>query len=473
MGLANGKIKLAFIMTAVIVLTGCEEVTGLDVEPLLHEASETSETSETLKFAFDDSFVWEYQGEETGIVFRLEDCDCLYESEYFRIYSKHMDYATHPYSSYPYSGELIYLQTPEQSMQLYPDEYVIDYESGTIYALYNEKDFFTGIYSYSAAANPVGEICGVDVIQPSLLEEWISKAYGLTAIDIEKTWEKYSNLRVNILSVSHEQGMAVLRGEASGIYQVTGETYHIEWELNTANCEEEVTSVMPRHYDEIADKEIFEACSMAFDKLEQGDEDKEEIQNERFWKARRMDVNGDGLPELIEELDANGLGISPIVHIYTYVDGVEPSVQEMFSDLIDMSEYYFVGVDGKLIYDYSDHGEMSYGSYSQYQFDENWDRKLVDRLEIYYFYDHYKEYEGEHEQYSENYPETYGARGSGYYFFRTRRKTVEELENSDTDMQEDLFWVREEISRQEFIKVYREMTGLDFFAVNTDFPHSE
>ena len=210
-----------------------------------------------------------------------------------------------------------------------------------------------------------------------------------------------------------------------------------------------------------------ESWSAAFDKFEQGDGDTE---NGKLWEGRRIDMNDDGVPELIEEMDANGHGITPICRIYAYIDEAKPSVQEVFSDLNDMSEFYFIGADGKLIYDYSDHGEMAYGSYSQYQFDENWNRERVDKIEIYYFYDHYKEYDGEHEWYSELFSETYGARGSGYYYFRTRRKTAEELENRDTDTQEDSLWVREEISKEEFIRVYKEMTGWDFFDINTDFP---
>ncbi|MCM1183653.1 MAG: hypothetical protein NC337_09785 [Roseburia sp.] len=223
------------------------------------------------------------------------------------------------------------------------------------------------------------------------------------------------------------------------------------------------------------EKEPAVLCEEAFERLEQEMESASAkgAGNGKLWEGRRMDVNGDGLPDLVQEMEANGLGISPILRIFAYEEGAEEPVHVVFSDLNDMTEYYFVGADDKLIYDYSDHGEMNYGSYSQYRFDENWDRELMDRIEIYYFYDHYKEYEGEHEWYSEAYPDTYGARGSGYYYFHSRRRTMEELEDGGTDAEGsavEAYWTREEINEQEFTRIYREMTGWDFFTVNTDFP---
>ena len=476
----KGKTKSALIMAMVLGLTGCADAAMQVDEQTVQETEteqvvesdvpETSEAAGTQEPAFgQDSFMWVYKQEETGIEIRLEDCDCLYESGQFRIWSKYLDYSSRKDVPFRYSGELLYLQTPEQSMQLYPDEYVIDYECGRIYVLYNEGDYFVSIYSYCAAASPAGEICGVGVLKSSLLEDWIAEAHGLPTYSSDKPWARSSNLRVNMTEVSHEQGATVLRGEVSGIYQATGETYCIEWELDTTSYEEKLMPVAPRIYDAEKDKAVFEACAAAYDRLEQGDwslvAGREDKPNGDAWQGRRMDVNGDGLPDLIQEADANGLGISPILRIYTYVDGAEQPVREVFSDLNDFSEYYFVGADGKLIYDYSDHGEMAYGSYSQYQFDEKWNRKQVDGIEIYYFYDHYKEYEGEHERYSEYYPDTYGARGSGYYYFRCRRRTMEELKDIDTDNEEDIYWVREEISGQEFVRVYKEMTGWDFFTV--------
>ena len=212
------------------------------------------------------------------------------------------------------------------------------------------------------------------------------------------------------------------------------------------------------------DEVLNESCEAVFDWLERRDEGAEA---EKLWEGRRIDMNDDGMPDLIQEMDPNGLGISSISRIYAYADG---TVREVFSDLNDMSEYYFIGADEKLIYDYTDFGEMDYGSYSVFQFDVNWDRERVDQIEIYYFYDHIKDYEEEHEWFSEAYPDTYGARGSGYYYFHSRPKTAEELGDSVTDGQKDSAWVREEISRREFVSRYKVMTGWDFFAVNTDFP---
>lgn len=177
---------------------------------------------------------------------------------------------------------------------------------------------------------------------------------------------------------------------------------------------------------------------------------------------RRADVNGGGLQELINLHSQNdGRIFMPIDRIFAYKEG---RVEMVFSDLNDYTEYLFLGRNGNLIYDYTSFGQVEYGSYSQYRFDVKWDKKLLDKLEIYYFFDEEAYDEEEIDFYKEQYPDTYGRMGSGVYCFRSRMKTEEELKA----FKEDEGQVLEAITEKEFMDAYRQMTGVDFLEANTD-----
>lgn len=193
---------------------------------------------------------------------------------------------------------------------------------------------------------------------------------------------------------------------------------------------------------------------------------------DKYWRDgynevtcyQRKDINGDGLPELIISRVNSNLQRAPIEYIYAYTGGMAKTVELVYTDLNDYTEYLFLGSGENLIYDYSDHGEMHYGGYTRYQFDENWKKKPLDKIVIYGFYD--TDYYDEEEDvwYKEHYPDTYGSRGGGYYFFKGSPTVNEE---SGSDVLND--WLLEEITEGEFVEIYYEMIGFDFFEEDTDF----
>lgn len=151
-----------------------------------------------------------------------------------------------------------------------------------------------------------------------------------------------------------------------------------------------------------------------------------------------------------------------IDRIFAYTGGMVKTVEQVYTDLNDYTEFLFLGNGENLIYDYSDHGEMQYGSYTRYQFDENWQEQALDKIVIYGFYDTDYYDEEENARYQEHYPDTYGSRGGGYYFFKGSP-----IVNEESGVVSD--WSLEEITEGEFVEIYYEMTGLDFFEENTDF----
>ncbi|MBO5056837.1 MAG: hypothetical protein J6C64_10865 [Lachnospiraceae bacterium] len=191
--------------------------------------------------------------------------------------------------------------------------------------------------------------------------------------------------------------------------------------------------------------ETLEACNNAFTLIKQGDwslvipfEGMENLTRKENLKWLQADVNGDKIPELLSLYSENAENsISPIEHIFIYKAG---KVEHVFSDLNDYTEFFFIGKNRNLIYNYSNYGLVDYGSYSQYRFDETWDRVLLDKLEIYHFEDE-EYYEDEEILYlKEQYPDTFGKDGSGFYFFR----------------------MQEPISKEQFLESYQQMTGFNF-----------
>lgn len=467
------QMKWSIILIMILSLTACSDMTKQNGGESFQEMSVSEELAETdtsviteeaseSLFQKEHSFILQDDRKNTGLIISLADCKREYSSENFRIYTKYIDYHN--------IGAVIYLQTPDKSMQLFPSDYMIDKENGNVYVLFaDEEKAFISMYLYGAETN-AGEaaIGGTKVMTTYMVEDWLLASHALEADEVR---EAFSDMRVKLKDLLYKQGEVILTGEASGIYKMTGEKYYVDWELNTTSGEENVTPCILKIYDKKEDKEVFSACANAFDLVEQGDLSVVELfdgiqylERGENYTWQRVDVNGDGLPELIRSDVYREDLIPQITYIFSYEDGEQAPVKLIFRDLNDLSEYYFLGADGKMIYDYSDHGEIQYGSYSQYQYDVKWNRRLLDRLEIYYFEkgDYYGE---ETDWYREAYPDTYGTNGGGYYFFQSRPKTMEELK----DNEEDTYWVREVITKDAFIKAYRRMTGRDFFTQKGDF----
>lgn len=399
----------------------------------------------------------------------LSDCVCEYADEDFQIYSAFLYYDE---EKFPYSGTVIYMQTSTNSMQIFSaQDYCIDENNGVIYLLLNdENDTFSSVYKYFAE-DISGDISisGVRVMSTTLLWDWFADTFEFA---VDETSNRISDMHLRITSLEYQEGDVILGGEACGIYSGTGEKYCIDWEWNDTTKEENTVPHIFKVYDEEKDAEVFRACQEAFDLFEQGDWSVVVPQADVYYSKgnikesayRRMDVNGDGLPELIcVRMDKEGR-VFPIEYIYAYTGGMTKTVELVYDDLNDYTEYLFPGSGNNLIYDYSDHGQMDYGSYTRYQFDENWRKQPLDRLEIYYFYDADYYDEEEVARYKEYFPETYGSRGGGYYFFKG--SPIFEKGSDDSLLNS---WVREEITEAEFLELYYEMTGFDFFEENTDF----
>lgn len=412
--------------------------------------------------------------EESYVDIPLFDCTCEYADTDLQIYSKFMYYDK---EKYPHSGTVVYMQTPTDSMQIFsPQDYCIDKENGVIYFLFgDENDSFSSVYKYFAEEIS-GEISisGAKVISTYLVEDWIADAFEL---ELNDGSDNFGDFRLRITSLRYEQGDVILGGEVSGIYSVTGEKYYIDWELNDTDNNENAVPHVLKVYDEEKDAEVFRACQEAYDLIEQGDwsvivENADMDWPGEYWRDgfdkgahyQRMDVNGDGLPEFIISHVNSNFQRMPIEYIYTYTGGMTKTVELVYTDLNDYSEYLFLGNEGNLIYDYSDHGQIQYGAYTRYIFDENWKKQPLDKIVIYGFYDTDYYDEEENARYKEHYPDTYGSRGGGYYFFSGSPIVNEE---SGSGVIND--WTLEEITEEEFVDIYYEMTGFDFFEENTDF----
>lgn len=483
----KAKIRFFIIIGFLLCLTGCqskEQIEDTSSEVIVESAArqEPKLSEEMLPalvetVAEEVSFFTVSYG-ESSIDIPLSDCTCEYADTDFQIYSKFMYYDK---EKYQHSGTIVYMQTSTDSMQIFsPQDYCIDKENGVIYFLFgDENDSFSSVYKYFAEEIS-GDITisGAKVISTYLVEEWIADAFELV---LNEGSDNFSDLSLRITSLIYdEQGDVILGGEASGIYSVTGEKYYIDWKLNDTDNNENAVPHVYKVYDEEKDMEVFKACEEAFDLIEQGDwsviaEYSDMDWPGEYWRDRfneiacyqRMDVNGDGLPELLIGEMNSSIQRIPIVYIYTYTGGMAKTVELVYTDLNDFTEYLFLGNGENLIYDYSTHGQMHCGDYTRYQFDENWNKQPLDMIVIYGFYDTDYYDEEENDRYKEHYPDTYGSRGGGYYFFKGSPIINEE---SGIGVVND--WTLKEITEEEFVDIYYEMTGFDFFEENTDFYRS-
>lgn len=263
----------------------------------------------------------------------------------------------------------------------------------------------------------------------------------------------------------------VLKGEVGGIERATGQRYYADWEIDMDDGILTSELCVLKQYDPIKDKEMFENCSRIFDKIEQGDwSDVKPIKEQYLWEMDaeewlRMDVNGDGMPELIggwviEELpdyeDSRKIEISVI---FAYQDGMAKMV---YVDVNDGMEYIFITEKGDLVYEWGVSGGPATGVFRRCTFDLKWNREYPDTLVVYRFPEGLEEEEsfaGEREHYLEYYPDTYGVGGSGTYYLRERRKTEEELRHNE----DGKYTVREYLTEEAFLKMFEDWTGWDFY----------
>lgn len=220
-----------------------------------------------------------------------------------------------------------------------------------------------------------------------------------------------------------------------------------------------------KQYDSLKNQEEFTACSKIYDEIEQGDwSNVKPIEEEYLWEMEaeewtRMDVNGDGLPELvggcvIDELpEYEDERKIQILVIFAYQDGMAEIV---YLDVNDGMEFLFITAKGKLVYEWGVSGSPCTNVFRLCRFDLKWKKEYLDTLVRYRFVECE---EDEAEYYREYYPDTYGVGGSGIYYLRERLKTEEEL-RQNTDGK---YVVREYLTEEEFLEAYEEMTGWDFY----------
>lgn len=174
-----------------------------------------------------------------------------------------------------------------------------------------------------------------------------------------------------------------------------------------------------------------------------------------YFDWKRADINGDGVPELINYDNRSDSREEPIYYIFTYDRGRAILV---YMDVVDMTEYYFLGDNGNMIYSNENFGLADIGFYLWSRFEknpegrlENWIKYGQERL-IIQFYD---------EWLLEEYPEYFENIEPGIYYYR-------ETPTTQAQLWEQYEWVREQISKEEFLRAYKEMTGFDFLTENSD-----
>lgn len=483
------RCRIIWISVFLTLLSGCQNADGQKTDSVTMESSASIDVSESVPDTASESLAVEDEAKEEdaepaeGFILKdgrrkkmdmfipLADCVCEYDSGDFQIYTKYLPYGNEYSANF---GTIIYLKTQEDSQQIFtPAEYCIDYENGILYYIEREEDgAFDSIYKYCAGS--VGERIEVNAakaLSSYVVEEWLAGSYQLPLHDSDDT---FSDRKLIVTALETDGENSILKGEAWGTHIPTGKYCHIDWELNDMTGEETAAPHERKIYEEETDKEIFAACAEAFDKIEKGDWTPLRYNEylsphsgkERNWL--RMDINGDGLPELIEVNMQGERFDRPIEFILAYTGGIMQPVEVVYTDLNDYTEYLFLAANGNLIYDCSSFGLMSYGGYTRYQFDESWKKRPISRLELYYFFEEdFYERQGLKEDFEKSYPDTFGSRGSGFYAFISRPQSA-----GDENAQSGETWdnmIEKEITLEEFLEEYKQMTGFDFFTVQGDF----
>ncbi len=483
------EIHIAVLVAAIsIFLAGCqsreEQLTvaepaepAVSIEPIMP----LEDTEEELTALVDKEEPQPAQPEEEGFILRdsqektdvfipLADCVCEYESEDFQIYTKYFEDGN---EYFPDAGTAVYMRTAGNEIQIFTsNEYCIDYENGVLYLVERDKyDDFISISRYCVVS--IGErleVRGSEILSLSSLEELFAELFSLTLSDTERNFWMDS---VFVSALEYEEGNAILKGEAYGVYNTAGgyyqgDYYHIDWEINTATGERKAAPHVKRIYDEENDKEIFEACDKAFTEIDGGN--LLELSDLNDWKSLvdwdsmegweanlwiRMDLNDDNLPELIHLHGYKDWFELPIFAVYSYVGAVMKPLDRVYFDQNDSTEFLYLGSTGNMMYESCNDGMETTGWYAWQQFDEAWRGKTILGLSFDYFSETSDEWEIQH--FKECYPDTYGSRGAGCYCYISRPKTTG---GNETEL------IKEEVTLEEFLSEYEQITGFDYFEAN-------
>lgn len=381
-----------------------------------------------------------YNGQDTGIEISNLVQNCRYDKNGILVYS---DFVSQYYESeieIPRNQYVLYIHTSYTEEQIFPvKDFIIDEDSDTLYML--------------------RETSGSEVIEKMILTDKNLKTETISELSFKDiiiskyqlpgTGDNLYDLQSRFADFEVGENGFILKVEAKGIYTVTGEKYYIDWEWNEATREEKTISYTLKKWDAQKDKETFKKCSEIFDRIEQGDWSLvTPIEGmEYLWEMNsidgdwiRVDVNNDGMPELISQC-GNGHRTEnkrPIDLIFSWNND---HVELAYIDLDDADQFYYYSGNGSLIYETG--ALANYASYSQCILDEKWKCKTFYTL-------------GFDRTVSETTYET------TMNFYSIRPKTEEELrDNPDNE-----YWVEKEITKEQFLKYYKEMTGVDFLVDN-------
>lgn len=474
------------------------ETAVLEVKAAVQEAEDATKEAVAQKEESEPegSFTVTYQGQRANNDIELRHCECVYDAEDIQIYAKYLYWLSVP-ETFPYNQYVLYIRTPQEELQLYPvRDFLVDEEHGFLYTKIAGDDGFERVQRMSFTEKNGHMLDSVqELFNAEQAEKMLCSAYdGKMGNGEDGVPASFSNITVELIGVRTDGGeiletemykdrtelletgvgtdrLGVLKGEIGGIETVTGKRYYADWEIDVDDGAMVAELCVLKQYDPVKDKEIFADCNRIFDQIEQGDwSHVKPIEKQYLWgmsseKWIRMDVNGDGMPELIdgwviEELeDYEGEEKVAVFSIFAYQDGMAEMV---YLDENDGMEFLFITAGGELVYEWGISGGPTTSVFRRCTFDLKWNREYLDTLVRYRFpevLDEDESLEKEREYYRTYYPDTYGVGGSGVYCLRERRKTEEELRHNEDGQ----YTVKEYLTEDEFLKMYEEWTGWDFY----------
>ncbi|MDE7324073.1 MAG: hypothetical protein K2N73_15440 [Lachnospiraceae bacterium] len=420
-----------------------------------------------------DSFRLMYQGKMSDIVIELRHCDCIYNENDIQIYSH---YVLNP-ESLSFGQYVLYIQTPQEQVQFYPvKDWRIDSEDKWLYTKSVDDDGIEHIQGipFSVQADSILDFQKA-LLNTSQAEQMLCDAYNKTKqITPESAQTIFSNVTVELTEI--ESGVHLLKGNAGGVERSTGRRYYVDWQFCASDGKLKIKPCTLKQYDPEKDKAAFDKCNELFDQIERGDWSSVKPKDglEYLWGAGnenwlRMDVNGDGMPELIngftiEELPEYKFDTKiSISFIFAYQDG---GIELVYVDVNDGMEFLSITRNGRLVYEWGVSGGPRTMILRLCQFDLKWNKEYFDTLVRYEFLEEggiFSEY------YHEYYPDTYGVNGAGVYYIRERRKTENELQENE----DGKYVVREYLTKEQFLKAYEEMTGWNFYKAETMYDETE
>lgn len=411
------------------------------------------------------SFQVVYEGCVSERPIEFAHCDCVYDAEGIQIYAYYLYWLMVP-ESFPYNQYVLYIRTPQEELQLYPvKDFLVDKAHGFLYTKIVGADGFEAVKRLPfTEKNGAMLTLEEEVFDAEAAETMLCDAYGRTE-EKEAAGGKalFSNITAELTEMD-VYGTGILNGEAGGIEKTTGSRYYVNWKSNPKSGSLTAEPYILKQYDPIKDKEELTACNRVFDEIEQGDWSHVRPDEKMYlWGVSseawiRLDVNGDGMPELLDcwsyELSDYGDVCKTVVSsIFAYQDGM---AERVYIDDCDGMEYFFVTDDGALIYEWGVSGWPCTSVFRKSRFDSKWNVEYLDTIVRYRF----EEYEEDEIAYfQEAFPDTYGVGGSGVYYLRERPKTEEERRRN----QDGKYVVREYLTEEAFLELYEEWTGWDFY----------